>query len=1139
MSPTAFVEPADLTELVEPACVLARRWLAPARGESPLFERRAAAQLAGLVRDRDGSDVSIRFVDKVVRPESVTVAARELGRLTEDTSQFLSPVDRALLSSTASLAATAPALVVRLARQRWRQLIGHLVMDTEPANLARRVREARRNGFQLNFNLLGQAVVGERGADERLRGVLDLLAIPGVDHVSIDVADLTPRMAYWDLDGAVDRVVARLRDVFRVAAAKNAFVNLDLAEYRDLDLGLAVFTRLLSEPEFRQVSAGLALQAYLPDSRAALERLIEFAQHRHAAGGAPIKVRLVKGANLALERVESAVQGWALAPFSTKAETDACYLTLIDRAMSQEHGPGFHVGIGTHNLYDIALAYLLARGRGVADRVDIEMSNGWAPAKVRAVRDTVGSVILYSPVVPKDHFELASTYIIQRLEENAQPENFLHAMFGNQLEAAEERFRGAVAAMGTVPTAPHRSPKRPSAFDVDRTSRRFVNTPDSDPHLAEVRAWAAGLVAAEPAPPWSQVLTAAPQVDAVVARGRAAGAIWADRDATERAAALRQAADALEARRGDLVTALVAESGRPVAEADHEVSAAVDCALWYADRAVELATDRFLTDGLTFTPHDLTVVLPAAVSPVACGSSGLFAALAAGSAVVVVPAPGAPRCSEILVEALHAAGINDGGTDIGDVVQVVRGAQPELIHALTGHDHIDAVVVTGPWAAARALIEARVRRSGGHGVIANLAGRNALIITDAADIEESIIDLVASAFGHTGQHGGAASLAILVGEVGASRRFRDQLVDAVTSLRVGWPTDLSVTTGPLATAPKADLARALTTLDPGESWLIEPTPLDDSGRLWSPGVRVGVQPGSWFHRTPVLGPVLGIMRARSLDEAIRWQHDTTVAVSGGLHSLDSEEVAHWLARVGVGNAYVNRDTTGTIIGRQPFGGGKGCVGAKVGGPDYVQQFGQWTEVAPPVRGVRIDDELGHTLGVFTSLVTEPEDRAWLQAAAESDALAWRDVLRPDLVLADLGVQENILRRVPAALTVRGLAESRLVEVLRVVLAARRVGAPLALSIAPEAPYATQLGGHILRCEVRLETDAAFADRFDGERVRVVGPPVQSAQVANRLSCAGVVALGGRVLANGRRELLSVLREQSISRTCHRHGHLQR
>ena len=234
-------------------------------------------------------------------------------------------------------------------------------------------------------------------------------------------------------------------------------------------------------------------------------------------------------------------------------------------------------------------------------------------------------------------------------------------------------------------------------------------------------------------------------------------------------------------------------------------------------------------------------------------------------------------------------------------------------------------------------------------LFAETSGKNALIVTAQADRELAIKDLVKSAFGHAGQKCSAASLGILLDEVYDDPVFRRQLRDAAASLPVGPATDLASVVTPLIREPSPALRRALTTLDPGEEWLLEPRQIGDDPCLWSPGIRLGVQRGSWFQRTECFGPVLGLIRARSLDEAIDIQNDSAFGLTGGIHSLDEEEVARWRERVQVGNAYINRPITGAIVQRQPFGGWKrSCFGpgAKAGGPNYVALFCRFEDEKP-------------------------------------------------------------------------------------------------------------------------------------------------------------------------------------------------
>ncbi|MEE6273630.1 proline dehydrogenase family protein [Georgenia sp. MJ206] len=1139
--------PAGADDLVEDAVALARRWVAAAHGGTRA-ERVAGERLAALVADPAGLDLAVRFVDRVARPEDDRVAARELASLTASAaSGFLSRGDRALLAAGARVAPLAPGVVVPLARRRLRQLVGHLVVDARDPALGNHLARARREGLRLNLNLLGEAVLGEREAATRTARTVELLRRGDVDHVSVKVSSLVSQLNPWDSRGSAERVLARLRPVYRAARARSphAFVNLDMEEYRHLDLTLDVLETVLAEPEFADLEAGVALQAYLPDAHAALERVLALARRRRKVGAAGVRVRLVKGANLAMEHAEAELHGWVPAPYATKAETDASYVRLLEHALRPELAGALRVGAASHNLFDVALAHLLARGRGVPGMLDIEMLQGMAPAQARAVRAEVGSLVLYTPVVAPGDVDVAVAYLVRRLEENAAPENFVRALAAapgereSALAEQEERFRRSVAERSLVADAPRRA-ARPAG-----PGPRFANATDSDPALAPVRAWARDVVAAEPPAPASPVLVGASDVAEVVRRGRATSPGWAARPAAERAAVLRRAADALEDRRGALVTAMAAEGGKTVAEADPEVSEAVDFARYYADRALELAP----ADGARFTPDRLTLVTPPWNFPVAIPAGGILAALAAGSAVVVKPAPPVPVCTETVVAALHAAGVP------ADVLQVVRTDEGATGRALVAHPGVDTVVLTGSIETARTFAAWRAGHAGGPRVLAETSGKNALVVTPAADLDLAVADLVRSAFGHAGQKCSAASLAVLVGSVGTSRRFRRQLVDAVTSLVVAWPSDLGAAMGPLIEAPSGKLARALTTLEPGESWLVEPRPLDTTGRLWSPGVKDGVRPGSFFHLTECFGPVLGLMRARSLDEAVELQDATAYGLTGGLHSLDEREIASWLERVEVGNAYVNRHLTGAIVRRQSFGGWKASAvgpGAKAGGPNYVAQLGRWEPDGVPSVLAEPSPRVAALLGALLPLVPDPAEQAWLRAAAGSDEHAWRSTFGRTHDESGLRVEANVFRYRPLPVVwVRAGHRARVVEIVRLVLAGARAGTPVRVSLDPllsaELRARRGDGTHVdaaLRALARVVDRAESRDQLvarvgAGEvsgRVRVVGedPALRAA-----LAGGGVTVLDGPVLATGRRELLALVREQAVSRTLHRFGHVPR
>ena len=941
--------------MVERAVARAARWSAASAGGSDAATRR----LASLVHDPDGVEFALRFVDRVARPDDDHVAARELARLAGRGATlpgFANVVDRTMLRAGAVLAPRAPRVVVPLARRRLKQLVGHLVVDASDRSLSRHLAAARAQGRRLNLNLLGEAVLGEDEADRRLERTLELIRRPDVDYVSVKASSVASQLVPWDLEGSRDRLVERLAPLLRTARDEGVFVNLDMEEYKDLDLTLALFTTLLDRPELHDVSAGIVLQAYLPDSVAALEQVAAFARHRVDTGGAPLKVRLVKGANLAMERVDAALHDWPQAPYATKAEVDANYVRLLDRVLRPELADALRVGVASHHLHHVALAVELAAARGVEHQMDVEMLQGMAPAQADAVAaDLRGTenLVLYTPVVHAEDFDAAVSYLVRRLEENAGHENYLYAMFSADGPASYlDRFRASVRDRDTVADSPRRTQDR--AAETSATARsshptserrrsptdetEFRNEPDTDPSLPANRDWARRAVAAAPAVVGtSPELTDPAAVDAVV--DRAAASTWRDTPPTERARLLREAARSLAAARTELLTTMVGEAGKTVAEADPEISEAVDFAAYYADRAAELDPTRF-------DPARVVVVTPPWNFPVAIPLGGCLAALAAGAAVVIKPAPQVRACAEVGVAALHRAGIP------ADALALVHTDEGAAGQRLITHPAVERVVLTGASETAALFRSWRPDLP----LIAETSGKNALVITPAADPDLAVADLLRSAFGHAGQKCSAASLAILVGSMGdprsrIGRRFRRQLVDAVRTLRVGHGSDLTTTMGPLVGELSPKLERALTTLEDGESWLVEPRQVGPAE--WTPGVREGVTPGSWFHLTECFGPVLGLMTAGSLDEAIDLQNATGYGLTGGLHSLDRDEVEHWMERVEVGNAYVNRHITGAIVQRQSFGGWKGSVvgpGAKPGGPNYVAQFGSWSDPAVAAGG---------------------------------------------------------------------------------------------------------------------------------------------------------------------------------------------
>lgn len=1109
--------PIDDRRLADDAVALVVDWLRAARDAETDETRARTAQLHALVDDPDGIGFTMQFVDRVVRPDDNAIAAAQLHALVVGSDghraplpRFLGRIDRLLLRAGAHLAPRLPRLVMPLARRRMRQIVGHLVVDADPAALETHLGARRDAGFDLNVNLLGEAVLGEEEAALRLQRTIDLLGDGHVDYVSVKISAVASQLNHWAWDDSLDRIGAALRTILRAAAAHDTFVNLDMEEYHDLELTIAAFTRVLDEDEFLDVRAGIVLQTYLPDSFDALGRLVDWSTLRHERGGADIKIRLVKGANLAMERVDAAMHGWTPAPYATKAEVDANYKRCVDWALTGPRTRAVRYGIASHNLFDVAFAVLVAAQRDVADRIEIEMLEGMAPAQADVVKGHTGALLLYTPVVSPDDFDVAISYLFRRLEENAAPGNFLRALLDLDPDSAtfaaqEQAFRTAVDDRWSTSTASRRDLDRNERVHHPARNDAFDNDPETDATVAANRDWVVRHLGREPGPPRTPVLDDDDQLDAHLATARAAQTAWAAVPASDRRRILWSVADELDRRRGDLVAAMAHEAGKTFAQADPEICEAIDFARYYGDRARDLpdpplpvSDDAGLfADAPTtapearFEPLGVVAVVPPWNFPVAIPAGGCLAALAAGNAVVLKPAPQTPRCAEIVAESCWAAGVP------GDVLQFVRAPENDLGRRLV--TETDAVILTGAGATADLFRSWKPELR----IFAETSGKNAMVITPNADIDLAVKDLVDSAFGHAGQKCSAASLAICVGGVHDSPRFRRQLRDAVQSLAVGPGSQITTTVNGIIEAPNPDLLRALTQLDDGEEWLVRPHPLDDAdpaaARLWQPGVRVGVRPGSWFHRTECFGPVLGLIAADDLDDALAIQNSSCFGLTGGIQSLDPSEVERWTARVEVGNAYVNRGTTGAIVQRQPFGGWKGSVvgpGAKAGGPNYVRQLGTWH-----------DDR--------------PRNAAWLAAASADDDTTWRTEFGVTHDPTGLFCEENLFRYRPLPVAaVRVGPDADPFEVERVLAAARRCGTRLVVSRADGE---------------RAERFAARIADLGVERIRAVGAAEPDVVAAG--ASAGVHVDTSPVTGFGRVELLHYLREQAVSTTLHRFGNL--
>jgi RHH-type transcriptional regulator, proline utilization regulon repressor / proline dehydrogenase / delta 1-pyrroline-5-carboxylate dehydrogenase len=1071
--------------LIEQAIALADKLLREALADSTRHERRQLQRLGRLVNDPAGRELVQRLSDDVLRIASNRRAARRLADVVAHNGlpPSLSRVDRLLLGVGARLAPFMPRVVVPLARWRILSESKGVVLPSEDPQFGEHAAQRRHDGIGLLVNPLGESILGDDEAVRRVTQVLEKLRRPDVGAVSIKVSALVANLDVLDFDRSIERICEPLREIYRAALVKEprGFVNLDMEEYRDLQLTVAAFIKVLDEPEFEHLEAGIVLQAYLPDSHAVLEQLGAWAAARCGSGGAGIKIRIVKGANLAMETVEAELHDWIAAPYPTKAEVDASYKLMLESALRPEWNRAVRVGVASHNLFDVSWALVL-RDHLPPDqrtRVEIEMLEGMAPAQSRAVLKNAGLLLLYAPVVKRDQIDASIAYLARRFDENTAPENFLRAMFTIRPDSAEfatqaDRFRRSVAERHHVSTARRRFAAAPAPDTA------FSNEPDSDPTEPGTRRRLQAAVRTPATRRQPTVVDNIARIDQVVATSVTAGRHWAATSPARRRQVLAAVAEVFRGERLDTMQVMADEAAKVAHEGDPEVSEAIDFAGYYATVGIDVLEQQ-QAEGAGLHARGVVVVASPWNFPYAIPAGGVLAAVAAGNAVILKPAPEARRTAQHLVDQIHRGGVPN------DVVQFVACPDDEVGRRLISHPDVDSVVLTGAYETAELF---RSWKPAMH-LLAETSGKNAIVITQAADLDLAIHDLVRSAFGHAGQKCSAASLAIVEAALYDDESFMERLADATRSLVVGPPTDPGSVVGPLIGAPSPKLLRGLTELEQGERWLVEPRLLGDS--LWSPGVRVGVRPGSWFHVTECFGPVLGVMRADDLDRAIELQNATPYGLTGGIHSLDEAEIDRWLERVQVGNAYINRGITGAVVQRQPFGGWKrssvGC-GPKAGGPDYVAEM----------------------------MTAEPSviDR---DAAEESYRGAWAERFAHGHDPTGLVSERNELRY------------RRFDGVLI------RCGADTPAGALPAARRAAEIcGTHLLVSDAVRESESALVERLGRlgvDRVRLL----TAAGDELRVACSGLgIGLDAEpVSVSGRRELRRWLREQAISRTVHRHG----
>ncbi|MBD2559970.1 MULTISPECIES: L-glutamate gamma-semialdehyde dehydrogenase [Nostoc] len=843
------------------------------------------------------------------------------------------------------------------------------------------VERLRKEKMAFTIDLLGEAVITEAEAQSYLERYLELMqqlveasknwtAIPAIDEadgepipkvqVSVKLTAFYSQFDPLDAKGSEERVSDRIRILLRRAKELGAAVHFDMEQYAYKDITLSILKKLLLEEEFRQrTDIGMTIQAYLRDSEQDTNDLISWLKER----GYPLTIRLVKGAYWDQETIKAAQKHWPQPVYNDKAATDVNFETITQLLL--ENHQYVYSAIGSHNVRSHSRAIAIAESLNVPRRrFELQVLYGMGDKVAKALVDRGYRVRVYCP-----YGELlpGMAYLIRRLLENTANSSFLRQNLENRpieellappivkeeknsltpnvqtrliasLQTAHSHFLGAA---DTDYAEEEVRRKMAQAFQSVRQqlgktylpliNGEYVNTPEfvdslNPSNFSEVIG-KVGLISVE-------------QAEQAMQAAKAAFPGWRKTPAKQRADILRKAGDLMELRRAELSAWIVLEVGKPVKEADGEVSEAIDFCRYYADEIERLEegvnydipgeTNRYI-----YQPRGIAVVISPWNFPLAIACGMTVAALVSGNCTLLKPAETSSVITAKLTEILIEAGFPKG------VFQYVPGKGSQVGAYLVNHPDTHVIAFTGSQeVGCRIYAEAATLKPGQKHmkrVIAEMGGKNAIIVDESADLDQAVVGVVQSAFGYSGQKCSAASRVIVLQPIYDA--FVQRLVEATKSLNIGEAELPSTQVGPVIDANARDRIREYIEKGKAEAQLALELPAPEQGYFIGPVIFSEVSPNAVISQQEIFGPVLAVIRVKDFQEALTVANGTNYALTGGLYSRTPSHIQQAQVEFEVGNLYINRNITGAIVGRQPFGGFKlSGVGSKAGGPDYLLQF---------------------------------------------------------------------------------------------------------------------------------------------------------------------------------------------------------
>jgi RHH-type proline utilization regulon transcriptional repressor/proline dehydrogenase/delta 1-pyrroline-5-carboxylate dehydrogenase len=1188
------------TPLAQRAVELAQKWQNRATELVNDHDNKFHVQMNKMLSNPMDKVLLIELMDQCFRSSNPKRVANQIQFLFDKygIASFFTTSERFLMFLFDNIGVYLPDISIPLFVKKIRNDTKTVVLQGEDGPFNSHLERRHAEGTRVNINLIGEIVLGEEEASERMEKYLKALENPNIDYISIKISTIFSQINPISYEDTVAQLSSRLQTIYRQAMKysitnkkgqkENKFINLDMEEYKDLAITCESFMKALDDEEFLGFYGGIVMQAYLPDSHLWQKKLTEWAKARVAKGGSPIKVRLVKGANMEMEETESSVRHWPIAPYTKKIDTDSNYKRMARYALQPENAKCVHLGAASHNLFELAYAYEMAKENGVEEYFTFEMLEGMSESARLAIKEISGDVILYGPTAKMEQFTNAIAYLVRRLDENTGVENFIRYSFGLKVgskdwEEQKEKFLASIDNEPNALVGPKRTQNRLEEDWSDYKGGTFYTMnyngePDTDFVLAPNKEWAKKIrekwmkkanekVETIPVVVGGEdllgndrgivdVIDKSQLKDGVIC-GRFTQASaddlkqavevahqdpdgWRELTHEQRHEMLCKAANVFRQRRGDLNGVAAAEVGKVYTETDVEVSEAIDFVEYYS-----YAVRTFERENLSFKGKGVGVVVPPWNFPIAIPTGGVASALASGNCVIIKPASAAVLSAYELCKCFWDAGISK------NVLQFVPCPGSLAGEHLITNPKVDFVILTGGEDTAYKMLETRPNLH----LSAETGGKDATIVTSMSDRDQAIKNVVHSAFSNSGQKCSATSLLVLEEEVYNDPQFKKALVDAAKSMLVGSVWDFRNRIGTLANKPSGALKKALESLEPGEEWVLAPEFVDENPYMLKPAIKWGVKPGNFTHMTELFGPVLSVICAKDLKEAIDIVNMTGYGLTSGIESLDIREVEYWRENIKAGNLYINRGTTGAIVLRQPFGGmGKSAVGAgrKAGVHNYITQFMEYNEVTKP----QVASNLNHPLvdvikdwkaGVSKGIHSKFEqDFDKLEAAIYSYVENFENEFNKEHDYFKIRGEDNIFRYLPLSkVAIRVVKEDSLFDAVSRILAAKVSGVGLHVSV--EATLETPLASFLFENKESLfgandtlvrESTEDFITGFKGfERIIYGNVSRVPTEVYEAAAKAVKYVVRQNPMMDGRLELLNYFQEQSISHSYHRYGNL--